>query len=328
MLEYIIKRSLAMIPLLFLVSVLSFVIIQLPPGDYVESYRLALEAQGGRLNEAQLAALSNRYGLNKPLYTQYFRWIKGIVTKLDFGQSFRYDRPVMSVLGERIPRTVGISLASLLLTWIIAVPFAIFSALRQYSIWDYLLSFLNIIGLAVPGFLLALILLYLVFQTTGYSITGLYSEAYQGASWSISKLLDLFKNLWLPIVTLGISGTAGIMRVLRATLLDELNKPYVTTARAKGLPEWKVILKYPVRIAINPLVSTIGWLLPSLIGGEIVVSKVLNIPTTGPVLLNALMVQDMYLAGGIVMILSCLTVVGTLISDVLLALTDPRIRYD
>ncbi len=325
--QFILRRLVILVPFLILVSMLSFVIIQLPPGSFVDTYRRNLEAQGGTVNEAQLAALEARYGLDQPLPVQYVRWITNIIFYGDFGNSFRYQRPVSDILAERIPRTVAISLMSIVLTWIIAIPLGIISALKQYSVWDYLLTFLSFVGLAMPAFLLALVLMYVVFVNTGWLVTGLYSPPFRDAPWSFAKVVDLLKNIWLPLIVLSITGAAGTIRILRATLLDELQKQYVTTARAKGLPEWKVILNYPVRLAINPIISTIGWLLPAVIGGELVVSKVLNLPTVGPIILEATLAQDMYLAGAFVLILSALTLVGTLISDILLAWVDPRIRY-
>jgi peptide/nickel transport system permease protein len=327
MAQFIVRRLLILVPFLLLVSALAFVVIQLPPGNFIDTYRRNLEAQGGTVNEAQLRALEQRYGLDKPVLLQYGIWIKNIVFHGDFGNSFRYQRPVVDILKERVPRTVGISLLSILLTWIIAIPLGILSAIKQYSIWDYLLTFLSFIGLSVPAFLLAIVLMYFVFRQTGWMVTGLYSPAYQGAPWSLGKFVDLLKNIWLPLLVLAVTGAASTIRVLRATLLDELQKPYVTTARAKGLPEWRVILKYPVRLAINPMISTIGWLLPAVVGGELVVSKVLNLPTVGPIILEATLAQDMFLAGAFVLILSALTLFGTLLSDILLAWMDPRIRY-
>lgn len=326
--RFILQRAALLIPFLFLVSVMSFIIIQLPPGDYVDSYIRNLQLQGGSVNEAQKAAIQAQYGLDKPLAEQYGIWISNIVLRGNFGNSFRYDQPVSQILAERVPRTIAISLASILLTWVIAVPLGIISALKQYSIWDYLFAFISFVGLSVPAFLLALVLMYIVYSQTGWFVTGLFSPEYINAPWSFEKLIDLLKNIWLPLLVLPITGTGGIIRVLRASLLDELRKQYVTTARAKGVREWTLILRYPVRIAINPLISTIGWMLPAMVGGEVVVSKVLNLPTIGPVLLDAIQSQDMYLAGGMVLILSALTVTGTLLSDILLAVVDPRIRYE
>jgi peptide/nickel transport system permease protein len=324
---FIVRRVLMLIPFLFLVSALSFVVIQLPPGSFVDTYKRNLEAQGGVVNQAQLQALEVRYGLDKPLLVQYGIWISNIIFRGDFGNSFTYQRPVIDILKERLPRTVIISLVSIVLTWIIAIPLGIIAALKKNSVWDYVLTFLSFIGLSLPAFLLAILLMYVVFANTGWLVTGLYSPEFQDAPWSLAKFADLLKNVWLPLVVLAVTGAAGTIRVLRATLLDELQKPYVITARAKGLPEWRVILKYPVRLAINPMISTIGWLLPAVVGGELVVSKVLNLPTVGPIILAATLAQDMYLAGAFVLLLSMLTLIGTLISDVLLAWLDPRIRY-
>jgi peptide/nickel transport system permease protein len=265
--------------------------------------------------------------LDKPVIVQYAIWTGNILSRGDFGNSFRYQRPVADILWERVPRTVGISLLAIVFTWIIAIPLGIISAIKQYSIWDYVLTFLSFIGLSVPAFLLAIVLMYVVFTQTGWLVTGLYSPQFQNAPMSVAKFVDLLKNIWLPLLVLAVTGAAGTIRVLRATLLDELQKPYVTTARAKGLPEWRVILKYPVRLAINPMISTIGWLLPAVVGGELVVSKVLNLPTVGPIILEATLAQDMFLAGAFVLILSALTLIGTLISDICLAWLDPRIRY-
>lgn len=326
--QFIFQRAAILIPFLFLVSVMSFIIIQLPPGDFVDSYIRNLQLQGGTVNEAQKADLEAQYGLDKSLTEQYIIWISNIVLRGDFGNSFRYNQPVSQILAERVPRTVAISLISILITWIIAVPLGIVSALRQYSVWDYLIAFISFIGLAVPPFLLALVLMFFVYSKTGWFVTGLFSPEFRTAPWSFDKLIDLLKNIWLPLLVLPITSTGGIIRVLRASLLDELRKQYVVTARAKGLPERLLIMRYPVRIAVNPLISTIGWMLPAVVGGEVVVAKVLNLPTTGPVLLDAIQSQDMYLAGALVMILSTLTIVGTLVSDILLALFDPRIRYN
>ena len=313
---------------MILISIVSFVVIQLPPGDFVDTYVRQLELQGGTVNQNQVAALRARYGLDKPIPEQYVIWIKNIVVHGDFGQSFSAQRPVADILRERVPRTVAISVLSIVLTWAIALPLGILSAVKQHSVWDYALTFISFVGLSIPAFLLALVLMYIVFDKTGWLVTGLYSPQYRDAPWSIDKLLNLLKNIWLPLFVLSITGAAGTIRIMRASLLDELQKPYVVTARAKGLSEWRVILRYPVRLAINPLISTIGWLLPAVVGGELIVSKVLNLPTVGPIFLQATLAQDMYLAGAFVLILSALTVVGTLISDILLALVDPRIRFE
>ena len=326
MLNFILHRSLILVPFLFLISIISFIVIQLPPGTYVDTYVNNLKLQGGTVSEEQKESIEAMYGLDRPLPVQYGIWITNIVLRGNFGNSFRYNRPVADILSERVPRTVSISLVAILLTWLIAVPLGILSAVRQYSFWDHLFTFISLIGLAVPGFLLALILMYAVYAQTGWMISGLFSPEFRAVPWSFAKFTDMLKNIWLPLLVLSITGIAGIIRVLRASLLDELNKQYVTTARAKGLSEWQLIMQYPIRIALNPLISTIGWMLPAVVGGEIVVSKVLNLPTTGPVLLEATTTQDMYLAGGIVLILSFLTVIGTFVSDILLAVNDPRIR--
>ncbi len=325
--QVILRRLAILVPFLLLISIMSFIIIQLPPGNFVDTYIRNLELQGGQVNVAQKAALQAQYGLDKPFVEQYFMWISKIVLHGDFGNSFRYNVPVAQILSERVPRTIAISLVSILLTWAIAVPLGILSALKQYSIWDYVIAFITFLGLSVPAFLFALVLMYFVYTKTGWFVTGLFSPDFRDAPWSVDKLIDLLKNIWLPLLILPVTSAGGIIRILRASLLDELRKQYVTTARAKGLKEWTLILRYPVRIAINPLISTIGWTLPAVVGGEVVVSKVLNLPTTGPVLLDAILSQDMYLAGAIVMILSTLTIVGTLVSDILLALVDPRIRF-
>jgi peptide/nickel transport system permease protein len=244
------------------------------------------------------------------------------------GFSFTYNRPVTEVIGERLPRTMLISFCAFVLTWLLANPIGIYSAIRQYSAFDYLFTTAGFVGLSLPGFLFALVLMYVVFKTTGWAIQGLNSPAFENAPWSLAKVIDVVKNIWLPIVVLATSGTASLIRILRGTLLDEIKKPYVTTARAKGMKESKLISKYPVRVAINPLVSTVGWLLPSILGGEVIVSKVLNLKTIGPALFDSILNRDMYLAGGIIMLLSLLTIVGTLVSDIVLAWLDPRIRYD
>lgn len=328
MAKFIVRRIVILIPLLFLVSVVAFSVIQLPPGDYVDSYIRNLELQGGAMNAAQKLALQRQYGLDQPLIIQYFIWIGKIITRGDFGNSFKFQRPVADLLLERIPRTIALSVASIFLTWLIAIPIGIVSALKKYSILDYVVTFLSFFGLSIPAFLLALVLLYTVFTNTGYMTTGLFSPEFRDAPWSFAKLANMLQNVWLPLLVLSVTGSAGLIRILRASLLDELKKQYVTTARAKGLPEWRVTLEYPIRIAINPIISTIGWMLPGVVGGELVVSKVLNIPTVGPMMLDAVLGQDMYLAGGFVLILCSLTLVGTLISDILLAWADPRIRFD
>ncbi|MER3404241.1 MAG: ABC transporter permease [Chloroflexota bacterium] len=325
MTHYIIRRIFLLIPTLIAISIVSFILIQLPPGDYLTSYVAQLSQQGEQVDQSALAALKAQYGLDQPVYVQYLKWITGVL-RGDFGYSFEWRRPVAQLLWDRLGFTFIISLATLLLTWIIAFPIGIYSAVRQYSVGDYLFTFLGFLGLAIPDFLAALVLMWIAFAVFGQSVGGLFSPDYVDAPWSVAKVLDMLSHLWIPALILGIGGTAGLIRIMRANLLDELHKPYVTTARAKGLPEWKLILKYPVRVALNPFVSTVGWSLPHLISGTVIVGVVLNLPTNGPLLLRALLSQDMYLAGSFILMLSVLTVIGTLVSDILLAWLDPRIR--
>lgn len=325
---FVVRRLLLFVPLVFLISILSFILIQLPPGDYLTSYIETLRASGQEVNEAEVTRLKAMYGLDRPMHIQYFRWISNILLHGNFGRSFQWDRPIADLLLERVPRSMAISILSIIFIWVTSFPIAVYSALNKYSIFDYLFTFLGFIGLAMPNFLLALVLMWLVYSWTGWAVTGLFSPEFTGAPWSWAKLLDLLKNVWLPMVVIGVGGTAGLIRVLRATLLDELNKQYVITARAKGLPKWKLLLKYPIRVAVNPVISTLGWMLPMIISGETIVSIVLNLRTTGQLLLESILTQDMYLAGSIVLVMSTLTVIGTFISDLLLAWLDPRIRYE
>ena len=325
--NYILRRFLVIVPLLIVISVISFIVVQLPPGSYVETYIQNLKNQGYQPDENEIERLESRYGLNQPAYIQYFTWMKNMIFEGDMGRSFVYKQPVSEIIAERAPMTIMISMMAMLLQWIVAVPIGIFSARYQYSIFDYIVTFFGFIGLALPNFLFALVLMYFVYIHTGWAVVGIFSPEFVDASWSFAKLLDMLKNLWIPLVVIATAGTAGLIRTLRGTLLDELKKQYVTTARAKGMKERKLILKYPVRVAVNPLISTIGWMLPAIVGGEVVVSQVLNLKTLGPVLLGSVQSEDMYLAGGIIMILSSLTVIGTLLSDILLAWVDPKVRY-
>ncbi|MGQ9632463.1 MAG: ABC transporter permease [bacterium] len=327
MLSYIARRLVQLIPLLLVISVITFIIIELPPGDFLTMHIIQLRQSGTEVAEEEIARLTRQYGLDKPLHVRYFMWMWNIIRYGNLGRSFQWDKPVSEVIGERIVLTMVISILTLIFTWIIAVPIGIYAATHQYSTSDYVLTFLGFIGLSVPGFLLALVVMYISFTYLGISVTGLFSPEYADAPWSWAKVVNMLQRIWVPIIVIGLGGTAGLIRVMRACLLDELRKQYVITARAKGVPERKLLFKYPVRVAINPLISTIGWLLPSIVSGSVLVSVVLNLPITGPVLLRALMFQDMYLAGSFVMILSVLTVIGTLISDILLAWLDPRIRY-
>lgn len=327
MLSLIVKRLLWMFPTMILISFISFSIIQLPPGDYLTSYIAALGETGETVDEAQAAALRARYNLDQPFMVQYWRWLTGML-KGDLGMSFEWNRPVTELIGERIFLTTVISIATLLMTWALAIPIGIYSAVKQYSLPDYCFTFLGFIGLATPNFLLALVFMYIGYSVFGVSAGGLFSPEYQSAEWSFGKFIDLLGHLWIPVVVIGTSGTAGLIRVMRANLLDELRKQYVMTARAKGVKYWKLLMRYPVRVALNPLVSTVGWVLPGIVSGATITSVVLGLPTTGPLLLRALMNQDMYLAGSMVMMLSLLTLIGTLLSDILLLWLDPRIRYE
>ncbi|MAS33903.1 MAG: ABC transporter permease [Anaerolineaceae bacterium] len=328
MAQFIVRRLFLMIPTMFAVSIVAFIIIQLPPGDFLSSYIANIAASGESVEQDVIEALNQRFGLDQPMHVQYFKWISNIVLRGDFGQSFEFNTPVDQLIWERLNLTVVLSLATLLFTWAIAFPIGIFSAVRQYSLGDYVATFFGFLGLAIPDFLLALVLMYIAFKFFNQSVGGLFSPEYVNAAWSVDKVIDLISHLWIPMIILGTSGAASLIRVMRANLLDELRKPYVRTARAKGLPEWKVILKYPVRVALNPFVSTAGWLLPGLVSGSIIVAVVLSLPTTGPLLLRSLTSQDMYLAGSFILMLSVLTLFGTLISDVILAWLDPRIRYE
>jgi peptide/nickel transport system permease protein len=327
MLSYIGRRSMQIIPLMVMLSVLIFLIIQLPPGDYLTIYIQRLEMAGTDVSEAEIATLRRLYNLDRPVYQQYLLWIRNILFRWDFGRSLQWDRPVSELIGERLPLTVVVSILTLSLTYALSITIGIYSATHQYTAGDYLFSFLAFIGISVPGFLIALVIMYWVFAITGVAVTGLFSEEYIRAAWSWAKVLDGLKHIWLPMLIIGLAGTAGLTRTMRGLLLDELQQAYVATARAKGVAERKLLFKYPVRLAINPMVSTIGWLLPSIVSGQALVAIVLNLPTTGPLLLQALLAQDMYLAGGFLLMTSTLTVIGTLVSDILLGVLDPRIRF-
>jgi peptide/nickel transport system permease protein len=327
MIRFILYRLLLMIPTLFLISIVSFIIIQLPPGDYLNTLVSQMQSRGETVDSDAILALERQYGVGKPMWEQYFIWMRNILLHGDFGDSFEYNRPVTDMIGSRLAWTVGISVGALLVTWIVAFPLGIYSAVRKYTAGDYVLTFLSFLGLAIPEFLLALVLLYISSEYLGLSVGGLFSPEYVDAAWSLAKVGDLMAHLWIPIVIVGVASTAGLVRTMRANLLDELNQPYVVTARAKGLTEPRLIIKYPVRMSLSPFISTLGWTLPAIISGEAIVAIVLNLPTLGPLLLRSLQSQDMYLAGGIILIISVLTVVGTLISDVLLAISDPRIRH-
>jgi peptide/nickel transport system permease protein len=325
MLTYVVRRFAYMIVTLFVVSIIAFVIIQLPPGDFISSYVGELAALGEVLDEAEIDALRARYGLGQPMYVQYLRWV-GNLLQGELGRSLRWNKPVSALIKDRLPWSFSISLVSLVFVWAIGLPIGVYSATHQYSPLDYLATLFGFIGLGVPNFLIALLAMWIYFQSTSDVIVGLFSPEYIMAPWSLAKVIDLLRHLWLPALITGTAGTAGLIRGVRANLLDEVRRPYVTTARAKGLSERRLLFKYPFRMAMIPAVSTIGWTLPRLFAGELLVSFVLGIPTLSPIFLSALLDQDMFLASSIVLILSALTVIGTLVSDLLLAWVDPRIK--
>jgi peptide/nickel transport system permease protein len=328
MLVFIVKRLLWMLPFLVAISFLAFVLIQLPPGDYVTTYIATLAASNEVVDRNTAAELRNRFGLDQPMVVQYWKWISNIAFRGDFGLSFEWQQPVGDLIWERMALTLLLTVSALLMTWGIALPVGVFSAVKKYSIADYVVTGLSFLGLAIPSFLLALVLMYIAAVHFGQNVGGLFSEQYLTAPWSVDKVIDLLQHLWIPVVILAVSGTASLIRVMRANMLDELHKPYVTTARAKGLSEFTLLVKYPLRLALNPFISTIAWLLPNLVSGSIIVAIVLSLPTAGPLLLQSLMSQDMYLAGAFILLICALTVLGSLVSDILLALVDPRIRLE
>jgi peptide/nickel transport system permease protein len=327
MLQYIIKRLMLLPALLFIFSIIAFILIQAPPGDFVTSYIAELAASGSAVDQAQIDALREQYGLDQPMYVQYFKWM-GNVLQGDLGVSLDWKKPNLELIRERFALTLALGAFTFLLTWSIAIPIGIYSATHQYSFFDYFFTVFNYIGIATPTFLTALVLMWLAFKYFGISVTGLFSPEYVDAPWSWDRFVDLLKHLWLPALILALDGTARLARIMRANLLDELKKPYMEMARAKGMSEWKLVMKYPVRLAFNPLVSTIGWYLPLLFSGSLIVATVMNLPTIGPLLLRALIVQDMFLAGAIILIYCLLGMVGTILSDILLAWLDPRIRME
>ena len=311
----------------WVITMIAFAVIQLPPGDYVSQLVTEMRGQGmDRIDPAVIEQLREQYGLNDPLYVQYFKWIRNIIFEGDFGYSLALKRDARDLILERLPMTFMVTLSTIIFVWAIALPIGVFSASNKYSLGDYFVTFIGFIGLATPNFLFALILMYLSYKYGGNALIGLFSPEYVTAPWSWGKFMDLLQHLFIPMIIIGTSFTAGLIRTMRANLLDELNRPYVDAARSKGLSETKLLWKYPVRYALNPFIATIGWSLPGLVAGEVIVSIVLNLPTSGPVLFNALKEQDMYVAAGFILVLSSLTVIGTFISDVLLAILDPRIR--
>jgi peptide/nickel transport system permease protein len=324
--RFITRRLLGMIPFIFLVSVTVFLLIKLTPGDFVSNYAASLAASGETVDDAMLESMRSRYGLDQPLIIQYWDWISGVV-RGDFGYSFQWQQPVVSLIGERIGLTLILSISTLLLTWAVALPIGVYSAVRRYSFGDYFFTMIGFLGLAIPGFLMALILMFVGVSVFHTDVGGLFSPPFVDAPWSWDRVVDLAKHLWVPMIILGTSGAASLIRIMRANLLDQLNQPYVDTARAKGLSEFTLLVRYPIRVALNPFVSTLGFVLPQLVSGSVIISIVLNLPTAGPLLLQALLGQDQYLAGAFLLLLCSLTVFGTLVSDILLALLDPRIRY-
>ena len=325
MLQYIVKRTLVLIPLLLALSIVVFIIIQLPPGDYLTTYINQLRSTGMEVTEDQIKALEARYGFDQPMYIQYLKWMKNLL-KGDMGYSFVYNRPVNALVGSRLPATIAISLVSTILIWLIAFPIGFYSATHKYSFGDYAFTGISFFGVSVPEFLLAILIMYLYFLVTRKYAGGLYSDVYAGKPWTWDKIVDMLKHVWIPLLVIAITGTAGLFKTFRANLLDELGKPYVKTARAKGVSNMRLLIKDPVRIALIPFIATVGWMLPGLISGQTVLSMVLSLPTVGPLLITALQNQDMYLAGSIVFVMGLMAMIGTLVSDILLAVTDPRIR--
>jgi len=323
--SYFLRRFMYMLMVVLVTSVVTFLIVQLPAGDFVTNLASQYAKQGRDVDQAKLDNLRKRFGLDKPIYVQYFRWATNVLQG-DFGWSFRHQQRVEKIVGDRIGLTATISIATLLFVYLMAIPIGIYSATHQYAPGDYLAMFVGFLGMATPNFLLALILMY-IFLNAGMSVGGLFSPDYMRQAWSMGKFIDLLKHLPLPVFIIGTAGTAGLVRVMRASLLDELGKQYVITARAKGLHETRLIFKYPVRVALNPIASTIGWELPGIVSGETITAMVLNLPTTGPMLFSALLTQDMLLASSLLFFLCVLTVIGTFISDIVLVLVDPRIRF-
>ena len=332
MIAFIVRRTLLAASTVAMLSLITFPIVQLPEGSYLDTYiDLAQSGEGGageiRISPQEIEALMSFWGLDQPLYIQYAKWVWNMA-RFDFGQSFDQTLPVIKVIGERLPLTVVLAVFTVIFTWILAIPIGIYSAVRHHSVGDYTFTFVGFIGLAVPDFLLGLVLMYFAFVYFDLSVGGLFSSQYLDAKWDLARVWNLLQHLWIPAVVLGTSGTAALIRIMRANLLDELSRPYVVTARAKGMSELRLILKYPVRVALNPFISTIGYVLPYLISGSVIVSVVLSLPTVGPILLRGLLQQDMYLASTIILILGLMTVIGTLLSDILLVISDPRIRFE
>ena len=325
LLRYAVRRLLFMVGTIMALSVVCFAIIQLPPGDFLTAKLAEMAATGDAVNADAVDRLRAQYGLDKPFIVQYWLWVSGIVTG-DFGFSFELRKLVSEVIGDRLGISLAVEMLAIVVLWAIALPVGIYSAVKQYSVGDVAATIFGFIGLAIPNFLLALLLMYISFVAFGATITGLFSDEFVNARWSFARLMDFFGHVWAPVLVIATAGSAQVIRILRANLLDELSRPYVDTARAKGMAEWRLIMRYPVRVAMNPLVSTIGWLLPTIISSSIVTGIVLNLPTLSPILLRSLLSQDMHLAGALILLMGVLTLLGTLLSDLLLAWIDPRIR--
>ncbi|GHV65247.1 peptide ABC transporter permease [Spirochaetia bacterium] len=326
MLKYLIKRLCGCVVMIAILSLVTFVVIDLPQGDFLSTYIGTMQASGRTVDQAEIDQLVIQYGLDQPLMVKYVNWIKGIITRGDFGRSFSWNRSVRDILAERMPLTIFLVLVTLIFQWVVSVPIAIYSSTHQYSPLDYVFNIFGFIGLSIPSFLLGLVVVYVLFKLFNFPITGLFSPEYDIVPWSMGKVLNLMSHIWLPIIILGAQGTASLIRTIRGNLIDELPKQYVTTARAKGLPEQKLLFRYPIRVAINPSISTIGWALPGIFSNEIITATVLNLESVGPVFLQSVKSQDMYLAGSVLLVLCTITILGTVLSDVLLALLDPRIR--
>jgi peptide/nickel transport system permease protein len=327
MVTFLVRRLAYMIITVFFASLIGFMIIELPPGSYLDTYIQKLRSSGGDVSQDQIKALELRYGINDPVYVKYWKWASGFFTG-DFGQSFEYDRPVSTLIWGRLGLSIALSLASLLFAWLVAIPIGVYSATHKYTIPDYIVTFLQFLGISIPGFLFALVLMVFSSQVLGWDVGGLFSNKYMDAPWSGAKFVDLLQHIWIPIVVIGAATTAGLTRVMRGNLLDVLNMQYVQTARAKGLKENVVIWKHAVRNALHPLVMSLGGALPGLISSETIASIVLNLPTTGPLYTNALLKKDMYLAGTFLMFLVILIVIGNFLADLLLAWVDPRVRLE
>lgn len=326
--RYLVQRLMYLLVLVWLATIVTFIVIQLPPGDYLSTYIARLEAQSSTpLDDEVIEGLRRQYGLDLPIYARYFKWL-GSVARGDFGYSYDWHRPVADLLGERLALTFTIAIVSALFTYALAIPIGVYSATHQYSKGDYFFTTIGFIGLAIPNFMLALILLFLGLKVFGVNLSGLFSPAYLDAPWSWNKVLDLLKHLPIPVIVVGTGGTAGLIRVMRANLLDELEKQYVITARSKGVPETTLLFKYPVRLAMNPLISGLAWLFPSLVSGGTIVAIVLGLPTAGPMLFRSLITQDTFLTASILLFMTVLTVIGTTVSDILLVVVDPRIRME